>query len=494
MADQKLQIVIDAKDKSGKAFKEVDSRMNKLSGNLKKIGIAFAAIAGVSVVVGKKFLDAAADFEQTQIAFTTMLGSAEEAAVFLEKLAQFAAKTPFELKEVEKGAKGLLAFGINTESILPTLKSLGDVSAGLSVPIERLILNYGQVFAQTKLTGRELRDFAIAGVPLLGELADMLGVSKAQISEMVSAGEIGFPIVEEAFARMTSEGGKFNNLMDAQSKTFSGAMSNLRDQIDLFMRNAGGPLIEMGKIIVNRLTDIVEAARLAGGIFELFREKIGNVLSFIDENTGLITVFKTAFDNIATVFKVNLLPVLKQFWDAIQPIMPFLKVLATVVGVILLGALIALVKFIEVSVIVTMKMLEGTISAVTKVIEFFKMGWDNVVTVLSKVITFIDTLIEKIKKLNILQRASSFVSKALGFGGERAAGGPVNPGKSFLVGERGPELFTPSQTGNIIPNNRLGGGTTINIVVNGDVTGQDIIERVGDALVNKLKLSTAVVG
>ena len=135
----------------------------KISDNLNRSKLVFAAASAGLGALGYASVKAAGKMEQWRISFTTMLGGAEKAEKMLAKIKQFAKETPFDLPQVVKGSKGLLAFGIEAEKIIPTLKSLGDVSAGLGVPMERLILNFGQVKSQAKLTGRELRDFAIAG-------------------------------------------------------------------------------------------------------------------------------------------------------------------------------------------------------------------------------------------------------------------------------------------------------------------------------------------
>ncbi len=179
------------------------------------------------------------EFQQLNIAFETMLGNKEKADKLMKDVVSFAAVTPFQLTDVANGTKQLLAYGIEAENIIPTLKALGDVSSGLNVPMNRLILNYGQVRTQTKLTGRELRDFTLAGVPIIAELSKALNKSERDIQEMVSVGKIGFKDVEKAFVTMTSEGGRFENLMDKQSKTITGRISNLQDAIDVMFNNIG---------------------------------------------------------------------------------------------------------------------------------------------------------------------------------------------------------------------------------------------------------------
>ncbi|WP_189663094.1 tape measure protein [Polaribacter sp. IC073] len=179
------------------------------------------------------------EFQQLSVAFETMLGNKEKSDQLMSEVVDFAAKTPFKLTEVAGGTKQLLAYRVEQEKIIPTLKALGDVSAGLNVPINRLILNYGQVKTAAKLTGRELRDFNMAGVPLIAELSKNLNKSETDISTMVSAGRIGFKDVEEAFRTMTSAGGSFENLMEKQSSTITGRISNLNDAIDVMYNNIG---------------------------------------------------------------------------------------------------------------------------------------------------------------------------------------------------------------------------------------------------------------
>jgi len=177
---------------------------------------------------------------------------------------------------------------------------LGDVAAGLGAPLGRLALNYGQVRAQTKLTGRELRDFAIAGVPLLGELAKILNVSQSQVQEMISRGEIGFPLVEQAFRNMTSEGGRFNDLMIRQSKSLLGMISNLRDFITLFARGVGNTLLPQAKKMTIELINWLETNEKL--IKTKFVEFFKNVSKFIATSWQIIKGFTITVKNLADLF------------------------------------------------------------------------------------------------------------------------------------------------------------------------------------------------
>ena len=229
----------------------LDSQISSLQTNIRRVTVAFAgATAGVGLLLRE-----AGRFEQSQIAFTTILGGAEAAQAKLAELAEFAANTPFTLPGIEANAKSLLAVGIESEKLLPTLKALGDVSAGLSVPLERLALNFGQVRTQGKLTGREVRDFAVAGVPIVAELAKNLGKTEKQIQELVSKGAIGFEEVEAAFISMTSGSGAFADLMDKQSRSFFGILSNISDSLILLARDVGQELLPEAKALVSEFQE-----------------------------------------------------------------------------------------------------------------------------------------------------------------------------------------------------------------------------------------------
>ena len=291
-------------DVDNKDLDNLDRSLKNIQRGVRSMTFLFA---GASLAIGG-FLKAAGDFEQTEIAFETMLGSAEEAQKLLKEMADFAAKTPFTLPGVEAAAKQLLAVGIESDKMIGTLKSLGDVSAGLSVPLSRLALNYGQVKTQAKLTGRELRDFAVAGVPLAAELAKQLNISKAEVSELVSAGKIGFPEVEKAFISMTSEGGRFFDLMDKQSKSFFGILSNIVDVLILMARTIGKELLPQAKAITNEFLAILEVnkelikgrfvkffkslAVTLGILFKVAKGVVEGILNVTDAMGGLEEVIK----------------------------------------------------------------------------------------------------------------------------------------------------------------------------------------------------------
>jgi len=243
-----------------KAYDEFSSVFKKSTTNIEKLGkLATTAALAMGAAFAYSAVNAA-KFEQTTIAFNTLLGSTAKATSFLKELTDFAAKTPFELVGVETSAKQLLAVGFEAEEVLPILKSVGDVASGLGMGqdgLQRLIINLGQVRNQAKLTGRELRDFSVNGVPLLDELARSLGKTTQEIQEMVSAGKISSEMVIDAFDSMSSEGGKFANLMEKEMGSAIGKISNLKDAIEIASRSFGEIMLPAVKKVAEVIADMV---------------------------------------------------------------------------------------------------------------------------------------------------------------------------------------------------------------------------------------------
>lgn len=179
------------------------------------------------------------EFQKTEIAFETMLGSQEKAQALMAQMVDLAAKTPFSLKDVADGAKQLLAFQIPADQVVDTLTRMGNIAAGLGVPLSRINLVYGQVMAKGKLMGDDLRQFTEAGIPMVAELAKKFGTTTAAINKMVSDGKVGFNDVKDVLFSLTSEGGMFFNLMEKQSKSLSGQMANLGDAWDQMLNKIG---------------------------------------------------------------------------------------------------------------------------------------------------------------------------------------------------------------------------------------------------------------
>lgn len=212
----------------------MDIAMRRIATTLGQIGVA-ASLTGLV----KQIALTRGEFQQLEVAFTTLLQSKEKADVLMSQMVELAAKTPFDLQGVASGARQLLAYGFAAEDITDTLTRLGNVAAGLGLNLQDLTWLYGTTAVQGRLYTRDVMQFQSRGIDLAGELATQLGKTRAEISQMVTEGKIGFPEVQKAIESMTNEGGKFYNLMQEQSKTITGLISNLGDALDMMFNDLG---------------------------------------------------------------------------------------------------------------------------------------------------------------------------------------------------------------------------------------------------------------
>lgn len=178
-------------------------------------------------------------FQQLEIAFETMLGSKSKAHELMRQMEETAAKTPFDLDGLANGAKQLLAYGESADKVNDTLVRLGNIASGLSLPLNDIVYLYGTTMVQGRLYAADVRQFTGRGIPLVKELAKMYGVTADEINNMVSAGKIGFPDVQKVLNKLTDEGGQFYNLMEKQSKSLTGMISNLGDTWDQVQDHLG---------------------------------------------------------------------------------------------------------------------------------------------------------------------------------------------------------------------------------------------------------------
>lgn len=178
-------------------------------------------------------------FQQLEIAFETMLGSGTKAKALIDQMAETAARTPFDLAGVAGGAKQLLAYGESADKVNDTLVRLGNIASGLSIPLNDIVYLYGTTMVQGRLYAQDVRQFTGRGIPLVKELAAMYGETAEEINGMVSEGKIGFPEVEKVIKKLTDQGGQFYNLMEKQSASLTGQISNLGDAWDMALNKIG---------------------------------------------------------------------------------------------------------------------------------------------------------------------------------------------------------------------------------------------------------------
>ena len=218
-------------------------KMASLSAAGLKVGIGAAlAGGGVALAAGIKAVTPAADFEQTKVAFTTLIGDAGKAEQTLAQLRELGAKTPFEFPELADAGRKLIAFGEGSDTVAATLARIGDVSAGVQAPVNEIAELYGKARVQGRLFAEDINQLTGRGIPIIGELAKQFGVSDSEVKKLVETGQVGFPQIEQAFVNMTSQGGKFSGMMEAQSQTTNGLFSTLKDTINEVFLTLGTPI------------------------------------------------------------------------------------------------------------------------------------------------------------------------------------------------------------------------------------------------------------
>lgn len=251
MAGLHFVATLDNKDVIRKS-QEIEANIKKTSKEIEKSGLGLEeycahlkrGLLGLSAALGAKeiignIIKIRGEFQQLEVAFKTMLRSSEKADALLQQLTKTAATTPFDLQSIANGAKQLLAYGTAADEVNETLIRLGNIAAGLSIPLGDLVYLYGTTMTQGRLYTQDLNQFTGRGIPMIRELANEFKVAESEIKGMVEAGKIGFPEVQKVINRLTNEGGMFYNLMQEQSKTLSGQISNLGDSISTMFNEIG---------------------------------------------------------------------------------------------------------------------------------------------------------------------------------------------------------------------------------------------------------------
>lgn len=230
---KKIQKSLDEVEKSGQgAGKGVQAAGNKTKESNQSFLEAGVLVGGLAYALNnlrKSFTDVAQENESQRVSFEALTGSAERAKIIMEEIKQLDIESPFfDREELTRYAGQLYAIGVPQKELVATIKKLGDVAAGVGKDkLPQIVKAYGDVMTAGRLTAQEMLQFTHAQVPLLGHLADKLGVSTQRVRKMAEEGQISSHMVAEAFREMTSEGGKFFNTVEKQAGTTYGKLANL---------------------------------------------------------------------------------------------------------------------------------------------------------------------------------------------------------------------------------------------------------------------------
>ena len=274
--------------------KSIDDFINKIQ------NAANIAVGGWSI--GKfvsQMIQVRGQFQQTEIAFKTMLQSESKANDLLQQIIHTAAITPFGVEDVTEGAKQLLAFNVAAEDVNDTLIRLGDVAAGMNLNLSELVMLYGTTIAKGKMDTMDLYQFLNRGIPIADELAKVMGLDVsnaiAEVKEQLTAGKVTSDIFIKAMQNMTSEGSKFGGLMEAQSRSITGQISNIEDAIEQKFNELGKSqegIINKGLDVVSSLVEnwqnVVEVVMVAATAYGTYKAVLMTVTALQTLNNRIL--------------------------------------------------------------------------------------------------------------------------------------------------------------------------------------------------------------
>lgn len=461
-----------------KAADGVSEKMGSLVGMLGRFGVQAAAATGIATVAVAAFgVKSAMAMQTSEISFEQMLGSAQKAKAFLSDLAQFAEKTPFELKDLETYGSRLLAVGVNAKDIIPLLKQIGNGTAAVGTGaygIELAVNALGQMRLASHVGLIDLRQLANAGVPIFDALSTKLHKTTAQILEMVTAGEIK---VSDVFGAIETGAGPrlsaLNGMMDKQSATLEGKLSNFKDKAQRVLGEAFTPALP----VLGKVVDGVSAAipkvigtlqKMGGDISKIFKgSKVpGELMSSLrDLGKTILPELKKAWNEIVKSVKDNK--------DGLEKLGKFVaEVVIPVVGKFLVTGIhnvseaiqgvIWVLGHVEPVLAFFTKMFIGSLGAVLTAAEI-SFGWipglgPKLKEAKKKFDAWADGVMATLNKIdgttvdvNIKTHDQGYADYRAGERNpsKRASGGPVWAGEGYTVGEQGREEFFPGVSGRI---------------------------------------------
>jgi hypothetical protein len=493
MADQQVKVILKGEDQTGAAFASAGKNTNELSGNLSGLSKvllgATVAVGGLAIAFGVSAVKSAIEAENSVAQLNAVLESTHHAAgLFTEDILDQAAAlqryTTYNDEAVTSAANLLLTFtNIKGAIFQEALPAILDLSTAMGQDLKSSAVQ----------VGKALND-PIVGITAL----QRVGVSftekqKETVKQLVETGHT-MDAQRLILAELTKE---FGGSAEAAAKTFDGRIKQLANTFDDLKENVGKVLIEALTPLLEALNTLAQYLAQLDLSFAAVGQTIQNVSLWIDSHTGLVTYLKEVWAAVIGIFRTEVLPVFQEIWQKHGPLLTeFGKALATVFGSLLVvaikltidivaGLAIGFAKLLEIGgqlFDIAMSVWEGTIDAFAKAWDLAKASVEAVANAIQKV-------------LDLAAKAGSKVGSVLGISGARAEGGPVNSGETYLVGENGPELFTASRNGQIIPSLQM--QTTTGMTFNINVSGNTLLdgnagEKIADQIMRTLKANLRI--
>ncbi len=449
-----------AQQTSAKTASAMSSLGSGIGGALQVAAGTMLAGAATQVLdIGKNAIQAGIGFnalkENATIAFTTMLGSGEKAKGLLADIQSFASSTPFEMPELLKAAQSLAAFGVSADQVVPSLRRLGDISAGIGAPIGEIAEIYGKAKVQGRLFMEDINQLTGRGIPIIQELAKQFGVSESEVRKLVETGKVGFPNLERAFVSLTSQGGQFAGLTEKMSHSFTGMVSTLKDNLTQAAATFFEPLFNLATDGLEQLNGVLSSATFQEGLQNLaaqFANGLQQIISIVsdaipriqkffgdfvnsDFARGLagmwqeiVTTAQTTFDALVTTLNRDVIP-------AIQKIFPELQKLGELVGPVLRDAIVAFAKVIGTGLVQSFQQFAAQLKIFADSIEPAKKAFAGLLIAIEETGNKIKTALANIISTlaNFANQFAAFI-RGIASGLERLPFGKFADGASALRG------------------------------------------------------------
>ena len=300
-------------------------------GRLEKAAIGFFTLQKAKEFVGNVY-EVRSEIEKTETSLRILVGNKAQADALLASIRKFAVETPMQMKDFAGAAQAMMGFGIAVEDVMENLEAIGNVAMGDSQKFQSLVLAFSQTSATGKLMGQDFLQMVNAGFNPLDQMAKTTGKSMATLKKEMSDGAISADMVRQAFIDATSEGGKFNGMLEAQSKDLAGAYSNLEGAID-----------DMFNKIGQNSEGIMKGAIDVATVLAKNYETVGNVLLQLIATYGsykvavmVVTAAEAVLNGTYTV-KIRLLraaAVAQQLLNKTMLANPFVAVATAVMAVV----------------------------------------------------------------------------------------------------------------------------------------------------------------
>ena len=239
--------------------------------------------AAAAFEVLRRSLGNAAEFQRTEASFGALLQSADLAEQTLQRLADFAERSPASFSQITESARLLLAFGSTTESLTTELQMLGDISSAIAAPINEIASIYGKIRVQGRVFAEDINQLQERGIPIVEQLAAKFGVATEEIRKMVEQGTVRFVDVQQGLRALTEDGGRFAGQMEAQAATMAGAFSNALDSAERLSVTFG-----------NFLDDVFQV----GDGMRVTAELMGYLREGFEQISALVTNIRGGLDGV----------------------------------------------------------------------------------------------------------------------------------------------------------------------------------------------------